>query len=65
MITQSYGENTLGEKSLKVVMYQILLQLTNIHAAGIIHRDLKPQNIFLDKNYNVKLGDFGLAVLHH
>jgi serine/threonine protein kinase len=31
----------------------------------MMHRDLKPQNIFLDKNNNVKLGDFGLAKLHH
>ena len=26
-----------------------------------MHRDLKPGNIFLDANYNVKLGDFGLS----
>lgn len=34
-----------------------------MHAKGIIHRDLKMGNIFLDKDMNVKIGDFGLAAL--
>ncbi|TVY83345.1 Cell cycle serine/threonine-protein kinase CDC5/MSD2, partial [Lachnellula suecica] len=34
-----------------------------MHSKGIIHRDLKMGNIFLDRNMNVKIGDFGLAAL--
>lgn len=34
-----------------------------MHEKGIIHRDLKMGNIFLDKDMNVKIGDFGLAAL--
>ena len=31
------------------------------HGKKIIHRDIKPQNIFVDKDGNFKLGDFGIA----
>merc|ERR1711957_593600 len=39
---------------------QTLEALAYIHKKKIIHRDLKPDNIFLDSEHNIRLGDFGL-----
>lgn len=33
-----------------------------MHQRSVIHRDLKLENLFLDENYNIKLGDLGYAV---
>ena len=41
--------------------YQIINAVHSCYKNNIVHRDLKPQNIFLDKDLNVKLGDFGLS----
>ena len=41
--------------------YQIINAVHSCYKNNIVHRDLKPLNIFLDKDLNVKLGDFGLS----
>ncbi|CAE8633027.1 unnamed protein product, partial [Polarella glacialis] len=37
---------------------QLLTGLSYVHHQGIMHRNLKPDNIFLDQQGQVKLGDF-------
>ena len=35
--------------------------MKHIHDRKVIHRDLKGQNIFMQKNGFVKIGDLGIA----
>ena len=44
------------------MFYQLCKAVKIIHEGNIIHRDLKPGNIFIVDNYQIKLGDFGLAL---
>jgi len=60
-----FGENkkrkNLKEIEVQYFILQIIHALKYLHKRRIVHRDLKPGNIFLNKNLEVKIGDFGLA----
>ena len=51
-----------SEKLTKTYFSKLLETINYLHTEkNIAHRDIKLENIFLDQNYNLKLGDFGFA----
>lgn len=40
---------------------QLLNVLTYLSSQGLAHQDLKLENILIDKDYNIKVADFGLS----
>ena len=43
---------------------QILDGIIYMHDRQIVHMDLTPDNIFVDKEGSIRIGDFGLGTLH-
>ena len=53
----------LDQKIVLKFAKQILDALKYIHQMNIAHRDIKPDNILLDKDYNIKIADFGISAV--
>lgn len=51
------------EKKIEVCLH-IARALGYAHKNGVIHRDIKPGNIIVDKEFHVKVLDFGIALFY-
>ena len=51
-------------KKIWELLIQCLSGLLYLHnKKKIIHRDVKPDNLLLDKNFNLKISDFGVSAI--
>ncbi|KAG8953435.1 hypothetical protein FRC04_002277 [Tulasnella sp. 424] len=53
----------LDERRARYVFKQVVDTVAYLESMGISHRDIKDENLVVDSNFNVKLIDFGSAVV--
>ena len=61
-------KKAFAESDILFILYSVSQALTFAHMKNISHRNIKPCNIFLNKNGQVKLGEFGIGAInefHH
>ncbi|EAS03898.3 Serine/Threonine kinase domain protein (macronuclear) [Tetrahymena thermophila SB210] len=55
--------NFLSEQQIAKIIYQLATALSYLRERKVLHRDIKLENILIDYNGDVKLGDFGCSVI--
>ena len=51
----------INQKIILIIALDICRGIIEIHKNKLIHRDLKPENIFINREYKIKIGDFGIS----
>jgi polo-like kinase 1 len=54
---------TLTEHEVRHYTGQMLNAIQFMHRSNVVHRDLKLGNLFMNRDMNLKIGDFGLATM--
>ncbi len=62
-ILEEYAPNPLPVARAINITTQICDALVDCHEQGIFHRDIKPENIMVQEDDNIKIIDFGIALL--
>src|SRR5262245_4058814 len=57
------AEHFLVPEKVVEVIFKVSRALEYMHRHGVIHRDIKPANILVTEDFDVKVADFGIAVL--
>ena len=47
----------------RFLLYQLVAGVAFLHSRGVLHRDLKPSNLLVNAHCDVKICDFGLALV--
>ena len=57
----AYDEYITKDRLCALVLLQLCLGVEHLQAEGVAHRDLKEDNVFVDSDGILAIGDFGTA----
>ena len=57
------SDNLLPVEKVVEIIFKCAKALDYAHRQGVTHRDIKPSNILIDKDMDIKIGDFSIAYM--
>ena len=65
IISYQKDHSYIDNKTLLLIMKNLLSGLIHLHKLGIAHGDIKPDNILIDPDFNIQYIDFGVSCYKH